>query len=71
MSGIHGLHILAPGLENIVLRLVKEAGLKDFRSNPPRDAGSFSRNGKNKSLPNLTINLNDSSGTEFHRGLSV
>jgi methylenetetrahydrofolate reductase (NADPH) len=69
MSGVFGLHILAPGLEEVVPRLVKESGLKDARAQPARGAGAFSKNGKNKPLTNLTMSLNDSLGTESYRDL--
>ncbi|UCC86920.1 MAG: methylenetetrahydrofolate reductase C-terminal domain-containing protein [Anaerolineales bacterium] len=44
-GGIHGLHILCPGQEEVVQRLVKETGLRAF---VPR-AGAFSGNGRHKS----------------------
>jgi methylenetetrahydrofolate reductase (NADPH) len=45
VTGIHGMHILSPGQEEVVPRLVKEAGLIDFV--PGVEA--FSGNGRNKS----------------------
>jgi methylenetetrahydrofolate reductase (NADPH) len=76
ISGIHGLHIMAPGQEEVVPRLVKETGLKEFAPG----AKSFSGNGRNGShggpginfkLPktaNWTVfNPEDSSGPEPDR----
>jgi methylenetetrahydrofolate reductase (NADPH) len=45
MRGVNGLHILAPGQEELVPRLVRESGLKDF---VPGDR-TVSGNGRNKS----------------------
>jgi methylenetetrahydrofolate reductase (NADPH) len=45
VTGIHGLHILSPGQEEVVPRLVKEAGLRDFVPG----VETFSGNGRNKS----------------------
>jgi methylenetetrahydrofolate reductase (NADPH) len=53
LRGIHGLHILAPGQEEVVPRLVKETGLKESR----RRAPPFSGNGRNKSQQGGTTDL--------------
>jgi len=45
MRGIHGLHILAPGQEEVVPRLVEETGLKNFFPG----SRTFSGNGKSRS----------------------
>ncbi|MEW5960178.1 MAG: hypothetical protein AB1801_20840, partial [Chloroflexota bacterium] len=57
IRGIHGLHILAPGQEEVIPRLVKESGLKDVHPRPAGDGGSFSKNGKNKSPTHPTMSL--------------
>jgi hypothetical protein len=44
LQGIHGLHILAPGQEDVVPRLIKEAGLRESG----RRARPFSGNGRGK-----------------------
>jgi methylenetetrahydrofolate reductase (NADPH) len=77
MRGIHGLHILAPGQEEVVPRLVREAGLRDFVPG----ARTISGNGHNKSHSGPTtrsnlsqfidlsaFGLDNLSGTEHNRG---
>jgi methylenetetrahydrofolate reductase (NADPH) len=54
LKGIHGLHILAPGQEEVVPRLVKETGLRDSG----RRAKPFSGNGRGKSHTDQTTDFN-------------
>ena len=56
LGGIHGLHILAPGQEEVVPRLVQETGLKDF---VPR-ARPFSGDGRSKFSSRPAIHLDSS-----------
>jgi 5,10-methylenetetrahydrofolate reductase len=80
IGGIHGLHILAPGQEEVVPRLVRETGLKDFAPG----GRTFSGNGRHKShgsegrgfhLPKFAhwpvFNPKDSSGTESGRNIDL
>ena len=53
LKGIHGLHILAPGQEEVVPRLVKETSLRDSGQR----ARPFSGNGRGKSHRDLTTNF--------------
>jgi methylenetetrahydrofolate reductase (NADPH) len=55
MGGIHGLHILAPGQEEVVPRLVKEAGLEGFVPGTRR----FSGNGRDKHHNGRDTNFNN------------
>jgi methylenetetrahydrofolate reductase (NADPH) len=52
MGGVHGLHILAPGLEEVVPRLVKESSLDGSISLAGRGTFCFSKNGGNKPSAN-------------------
>jgi methylenetetrahydrofolate reductase (NADPH) len=56
IGGIHGLHILAPGQEEVVPRLVRETSLKGFVPG----AKSVSGNGRNGSGFGRATNLNSS-----------
>jgi methylenetetrahydrofolate reductase (NADPH) len=56
ISGIQGLHILAPGQEEVVPRLVRETSLRDFVPG----ARTVSGNGRNKSSFGRATNLNSS-----------
>jgi methylenetetrahydrofolate reductase (NADPH) len=80
LKGIHGLHILAPGQEEIVPRLVKETGLKESegRTKP------FSGNGRGRSqrgfandfnlsrfMEWLSLDPNSFSGTAHNTNLGI
>jgi methylenetetrahydrofolate reductase (NADPH) len=80
LKGIHGLHILAPGQEEVVPRLAKETSLRDSGQR----ARPFSGNGRGKSHRDLTTNFslpkfldwltldpNSFSGTAHSSNLSI
>lgn len=80
VGGIHGLHISAPGQEEVVPRLVNETGLIDFVP----DTWTFSGNGRNRSHCGRTIHSNlpkfiqwpvfnpkDFSGTEHDKNVDI
>jgi methylenetetrahydrofolate reductase (NADPH) len=54
LRGVNGLHILAPGQEEVVPRLVKETSLRDSGQR----ARPFSGNGRGKAHNSRTINFN-------------
>jgi methylenetetrahydrofolate reductase (NADPH) len=62
MHGIHGLHILAPGQEKVVPRLVRETGLRDFVPGARTTPG----NGRDKRYIGRTTYLNPSLFTGWH-----
>lgn len=63
LKGIHGLHILAPGQEEVVPRLVKETHLREPVSRPR----PFSGNGKGKADSGLS---KDSNLSQFMKWLT-
>jgi len=78
VGGIHGLHILGPGKEEVVPRLVRETGLRGFVPGTKAASG----NGRNRSNGSQVNGLNSSrfmgwptydsddySGTEHNRNL--
>ncbi len=80
IGGIHGLHILAPGQEEVVPRLVRETSLRDFVPG----ARALSGDGKDKPHVGRTVNFNSPplmdlpafdpdnfSGTEHNRNLDI
>jgi methylenetetrahydrofolate reductase (NADPH) len=62
LKGIDGLHILAPGQEEIVPRLVKETGLRD----PGRRSKPFSGNGRGKAHNNQNTGFNLAKFMNWH-----
>jgi hypothetical protein len=80
LKGIHGLHILAPGQEEVVPRLVEETRLREPTSRPR----PFSGNGRDKAdsglskdadVPQfmkwLTLDPNNLSGTAYKGQLDL
>lgn len=64
-EGIHGLHLLAPNLEEIVPRLVTETALTEAKPLPRIARGSTSANGKPKPSLNLALNFDNFSGAGY------
>ena len=68
-EGIHGLHILAPNLEELVPRLVTATALKETKPLPRTARSSGSTNGKPQPPRNLTLNFDNFSGSKYLRRL--
>jgi methylenetetrahydrofolate reductase (NADPH) len=77
VGGIHGLHILAPGQEEVVPRLVREAGLRDFvpgtravsgNGHNKSHIGPATRNNLSQFMDMSAFGLDNLSGTEHNRG---
>ena len=63
--GIHGLHILAPGQEQFVPRLVRETDLKNAKPRARTGSGFTKKNGKPKLPANLATKLDNLLGSGY------
>jgi methylenetetrahydrofolate reductase (NADPH) len=68
-EGIHGVHLLAPNLEELVPRLIIETALNETKPLPRRSRGSGSTNGKQQPPRHLALNFDDFSGAGYPRQL--
>jgi len=63
--GIHGVHILAPGQEQFVPRLIRETDLKNAKPRARTGSGFTPKNGKPKPPASLATKSDDLSGSQY------